>query len=1668
MGGTGFQSPPGLGDLGGKNLIGEKNVSSPPSPPTLGGTGFQSPPGLGDLGGKNLRGEKNVSSPPSPPTLGGTGFQSPPGLGDLGGKNLRGDGKDFYVPPILTKTWYHTGAWQRYGSLSRQYEKEYFQGDSQAYQFPDSIFADLHGEVDAETSRQAYWTLKGMVLREEVYGLDGSDLEDKPYAVTETNYHVKLLQPKGDNKYGVYFVEPRETLSYQYERNADDPRISHQFVLKVDDYGNVLRSCTVAYGRRQPTPNLPTPNPSEEGNQEGNVRPEQLSLKVISEDNRFINITGEDINLLGVPLENKSYEITNITLKPGEQYFSFAEVDDYLEQVLDSDASRLLTWQRHYYWSPEQEKSLPWGEVSPEALPYQTEVAEFDREQVQEAFNSALNQDQLKNLLSTEGGYQLKDNYWWNPGLTQTYNSADKFFLPKATIDPFGNATTYDYDAYNLLTVKVTDALSNEMVVEKVDYQTLQTQRIRDINQNISEVLFDPMGMVVVTSFYGTENGESQGFEPLEDYQIKELPNLEELMANPQDYLQGAASYFYYDLFAWKENNVPVHAVNLIAEDYPNNGNARILTNISYSDGFGRELQSKVKADAGTAFFVKADGSIETEVSSDRWLTSGRKVYNNKGNPVKQYEPYYLNTYEYVNNEILNQFGVSDTLYYDPLERVIRTETAKGFFSKVEFTPWGERYFDENDTIKDSPYYKANNPSQPDPSSPYYNSNLTAQERAALTKAAVFYHTPEEKILDNLGRIIQDIQQKEDVTKLITHYEWDIQGNQLSSADPRLSASGKENFRMTYTMNGVVLKTVSVDAGTDWVLHNVVGNSIYGRDSRNFEMTTEYDALHRPVAVRVQGGDGATPLNQIVERTFYGDSLDARGNPVVSQPEQQNLRGQVYRHFDEAGMITSEAYNILGLPLVTHQQLNHNYQQTVNWSDISAETLRETLESDNYVTQSQYDALGRITVTINPDSSVYQPTYHLSGWLNQIRMDGEVYVQSIDYNPKGQRQTIVYGNGVTTRYAYETTTFRLTQILTIRESDSKRLQDLNYTYDAVGNITHITDKAQELVFNANQQVNPESEYTYDALYRLIKATGREHPALSPQNAQRGGFDDNWVLPIQPTNNGQALQNYMRRFSYDDGGNLYRIQHHGAKDRTRNLTVSDSSNRAVDSELTEKPEEVSSYFDGNGNQTRMLGLKGIAWDYRNNMSRVTVIERQNTPSDREYYVYDSTGKRVRKVRESYGNGGAVARIEETIYLGMLEIKRISQGGMVVEERHSIRVMDDQTAVATRIVWTEGTPPNGTKNPQIRYQLDNHLGSATMEIDVEGQIISYEEYFPYGGTALVAGRSLSEVKLKQYRYSGKERDSVTGFYYYGARYYVPWLGRWLKPDPAGTVDGLNLYGFVGGNPIRYADARGLVKAKKAAVTKAPAKKAKKAAVTKAPAKKAAVTKAPATKVAATNKFDWVIKPSENVLVEDINLQALVDHYGQPTTEVVKTYSDLANQIKYDIGSDRKGILSLNTTKDLYELFRASKPLHFNYNPILGNFWKQSLDEYTGSKQMIPLYSTMRSKATEEFKNISLHNTNLNSFLKEASGRPAEIHHLIFKAVIPDYANQITNLMLTQRSKREKEFGPGQHELMHMVATGNHKDKFNKLLPQFIEAYKDWLKQEGTLSFIVSLNK
>ena len=420
------------------------------------------------------------------------------------------------------------------------------------------------------------------------------------------------------------------------------------------------------------------------------------------------------------------------------------------------------------------------------------------------------------------------------------------------------------------------------------------------------------------------------------------------------------------------------------------------------------------------------------------------------------------------------------------------------------------------------------------------------------------------------------------------------------------------------------------------------------------------------------------------------------------------------------------------------------------------------------------------------------------------------FVSGITYNPKGQRERILYGNSTKTDYTYERETFRLTGLKTIRTSDNTELQDITYTYDPVGNITRIMDDSHERVFHAGQIIDAENKFIYDALYRLTEAVGREHLALNnPLDANSGQFKNSVFVNL---NDGQNLAKYTQLYSYDNAGNLVQIRHqstaNSARNFTRNMVVAPNSNRAIPDSMGT---DTTNFFDANGNMAALEHLAGIDWNYRNNICKATIISRPNSVDDAEYYVYNSAGQRVRKVKEALVSGNTL--IEEKIYLGGVEIKRVRTGTTVSLERWDLHVMDDKSRIAIANHWTVDANLNETDSlsdlgvNKIRYQYGNHLGSASLELNGTGQIISYEEYFPYGGTSFLTGQNQKEVKIKEYRYTGKERDDATGLYYHGARYYACWLGRWLSCDPAGLVDGLNLYAYCKNNPIILNDPNGM---------------------------------------------------------------------------------------------------------------------------------------------------------------------------------------------------------------------------------------------------------------------
>ncbi len=235
------------------------------------------------------------------------------------------------------------------------------------------------------------------------------------------------------------------------------------------------------------------------------------------------------------------------------------------------------------------------------------------------------------------------------------------------------------------------------------------------------------------------------------------------------------------------------------------------------------------------------------------------------------------------------------------------------------------------------------------------------------------------------------------------------------------------------------------------------------------------------------------------------------------------------------------------------------------------------------------------------------------------------------------------------------------------------------------------------------------------------------------------------------------------------------------------------------------------YDPHGNMTRMPHLPLMRWDYRDQLqaSSQQVVTNGGTP-ETTYYVYDAAGQRIRKVTERFqpDPNQEPTRSGERIYIGGFEVFREynGSGSTVTLERETLHVMDDQQRIAQIDTRTQGSDDAPAQSR--RFQLSNHLGSAIVEVDEEANVISYEEYHPYGTTAYRAGRSAAEVSLKRYRYTGKERDEETGLYYHGGRYYACWLGRWTAADPIGLGDGVNRYVYTRGQPSSSNDPTGTV--------------------------------------------------------------------------------------------------------------------------------------------------------------------------------------------------------------------------------------------------------------------
>jgi len=854
--------------------------------------------------------------------------------------------------------------------------------------------------------------------------------------------------------------------------------------------------------------------------------------------------------------------------------------------------------------------------------------------------------------------------------------------------------------------------------------------------------------------------------------------------------------------------------------DVPLPARNETIETVEYSDGFGRMLQTRTQAED----VIFDDPNLEEPIFGDVCLpadqntspgdavghkrspddplnvvVSGWQVYDNKGRVVEKYEPFFSTGWEYAPPRE-EERGQKVAMYYDPRGRVIRTVNPDNSEQRVIYgiptdlnnpdvytpTPWEVYTYDTNDNAGRT----------------HHDNALSYQNH---------WNTPSSAVVDALGRTVETIARNgpnPENNWHVTRYTYDIQGNLLTVTD----ALDRVAFRYIFDLANNPLHIENIDAGIRRTVLDAAGNKIEQRDSKGTIILHAYDILNRPIRFWAQ--DKAGEILTLRERHIYGDSTDS--DLTLEEAATKNLLGKIYTHYDEAGLLTSESYDFKGNILEKSRQVikdesilrvfegaeENNWEILsfrVDWhppEGVSMENYADSvLDSNPYITSFTYDALNRIKTMRYPedvtgDRKIVSLYYNRAGTLERVELDGEVYVEHIAYNAKGQRILIAYGNDIMTRYAYDPETLRLVRMHTegytnpdtwIYHPAGNLLQDFAYEYDLAGNILAIHDRTSDCG-TPSQPDRLDRYFSYDPLYRLLEATGRECDTLSPQHLWSGAPRCEDI---------DRTRAYREHYDYDPVGSMTRLSHNGGSNGfSRNFTTVPNGNRLEGMTIGET---IYSYdYDPNGNLILETTSRHFEWDHSDRMRVYCTQIEGSEPSVYAHYLYDSQGNRVKKLVRKQGG-----LVEVTVYIdGFFEHHCIIHGDEW-EENNTLHVMDDKKRIATVRV---GPPLNGDTTPPVKYHLGDHLDSSNVVIDGSGNWVNREEYTPYGET------SFGGFVKKRYRFSGKEKDEESGLYYSGARYYAPWLARWASCDPAGMADGTNLYRFARNNPIHFADPTG----------------------------------------------------------------------------------------------------------------------------------------------------------------------------------------------------------------------------------------------------------------------
>lgn len=1380
----------------------------------------------------------------------------------LHGEEMTFTGVDtiFFSPPTLTRTWFHqgpigeaTGEWHE-----ADYSGEYWRGDPPLLGREDNVTVLLR-TLPRRARRDALRALRGRILRTELYALDGTERQIHPYTVSESRYGLREESPPGfgEDRLRIFFPHQTAQRTTQWER-GDEPMTRFSFTEDYDAYGQARSQINIAVPRwrrsnleqenQVPSRVLPAGTPAyilEHARRMEQYLATQTITEYAQRDSGGVYITDRVAS-------TTTYEILN---SGREGLFELKE------SISNGTAPRAIIDHTLSFFDGPAFRGLPYGQLGDHGALVRTETLVLTPEILREAYRSGdrvLDPPEEPPYLAPDGvvtwpaeypqdfrdrlpalaGYTYHDGRAGTPyerGYYAPTKRCEYDFqrnrpgarrgLLVTTRDPFGNDTTIAYDRFDLLPERVTDPVGLTTTAS-YDYRVFQPYLVTDPNGNRQAFGYTPLGLPAWIAVMGKE-GENVGDTP-------EVPGIR----------------FEYDLMAFENSppgaRLPVfvrtvrRTFHAQSADVPQPERVETITTVVYSDGFGQVLQTRTQAedtlfgdvsvgnvlpaDMGDLAGTRADVVGRTRGVNDpvRVAVSGWQTYDNKGRVVEKYEPFFSTGWDFAPQRDAER-GQRITMYYDPRGQITRTVHPDGSEQRViygipeslsdpsRFTPtaWEAYTYDENDNA----------------SRTHHTETQAYQDH---------WDTPVSIALDALGRTVESVErngQDPVNTWYVTRSTYDIRGNQVQVIDPL----GRRAFHATYDLANRTLRDESIDAGSRRLVLNAAGNEVERRDGNGAFVLQAYDLLRRPI--RLWARDDDTSNLSLREWVIFGDGAEA--GLTAEAAARSNLLGRVYQYYDEAGRVTFERYDFKGnveekirnvistsavlavfdppRPSLPRRLINVFARRRpppdrgvqafrIDWQPPQNTTLADAaallLDPFEYRTSARYDALNRITVFVYPEDveggrRTLRTRYNHAGAIEQIEVDGTAFVAHVAYNARGQRTLVVYGNRVMIRYAYDPETFRLVRLrtehitrlapFTYRPTGAP-LQDFGYRYDLAGNITSLFDRTPGggIPNTLDGSDALDRSFSYDPLYRLLSATGRECDV----EPDRPPWDDR-----PRCTDVTRVREYAERYEYDPAGNLTRLQHTARNGSFTRVFVHDPASNRIDSVTSTNgfSRRYTYASDASGNLVQENTERHFEWDHSGRMKAYRVQVGSAEPSLFAHYLYDANGQRIKKLVRLQGGD-----YEVTVYIDGLFERHLRVQGNTRQEHDTLHLRDGTQRVATIRV---GAPFPEDNTPAIQYHAGDHLGSSNLTIDDTGGWINREEYTPYGET------SFGSFSRKRYRFTGKERDEESGLYYFGARFYAPWLARWVSCDPLGMVEQASLYTYARNRPIRFTDQIGL---------------------------------------------------------------------------------------------------------------------------------------------------------------------------------------------------------------------------------------------------------------------